>query len=234
MKNIITDKFEEKQVQIHLKRNELKGRYPSLWEKMISEWNSEGMDDLVWLTYSANYLFRTANVRWAIDPLSLNWRIPEAPKMDLTHDLQNLSFVLLTHSHKDHLDFDLISALKQFPIRWIIPEYLIPLILQKTQISENQILVPHPLKPIEIEGLRILPFEGQHLVTHPNGLQTGVQEMGYLVEKKDKRWLFPGDTRIFDASRFPTFDKIRYSFCSSLVGARRCISQTASICGSFL
>ena len=150
-----------------------------------------------------------------------------------THDLQNLSFVLLTHSHKDHLDFDLISALEQFPIRWVIPEYLIPLILQKTHISENQILVPHPLKPIEIEGLRILPFEGQHLVTYPNGLQTGVQEMGYFVERKDKRWLFPGDTRIFDASRFPILIKSGILFAHLWLGRGAALAKPPQFVEAF-
>ena len=240
MKNIIIDKLEEKQTRIDQKRDEVIKRYPFLWAKMISEWNSQGKDDLVWMMYSANYLFRTANVRWAIDPLSLNWRIPDAPKMDLNHDLQTLSFVLLTHSHKDHLDFDLISSLQHLPILWVVPEFLIPLVLEKTELNESQIIVPHPLQPIEIEGFRIIPFEGQHLVTNPDGTSTGVLEMGYLVEYKDKRWLFPGDTRIYEAKRFPTFNRINTLFAhlwlgrgAALVDPPQLIEAFCQFCADF-
>jgi hypothetical protein len=72
MKSTITDKYAEKQTQINLKRKEVINRYPPLWANMILDWNTQGLDDMVWLHYSANYLFRTGNIRWAIDPLSLN------------------------------------------------------------------------------------------------------------------------------------------------------------------
>jgi L-ascorbate metabolism protein UlaG (beta-lactamase superfamily) len=218
MKSTTTDKYAEKQAQINLKRKEVITRYSSLWANMIFNWSTQGLDDMVWLMYSANYLFRTDNVRWAIDPLSLNWRIPYAPEMELCHDLQPLSFVLLTHSHKDHLDINLLSSLQHLPIRWIIPEFLLPLIKIKVPICDKQIIVPHPLQPIEFEGFRITPFKGQHLVTHPDGTQTGVPEMGYMVEYKDKRWLFPGDTRVYDAKLFPLFGDIDILFAHLWLG----------------
>src|SRR5512143_1072625 len=110
------DRFSEKQIQITQRRAELVSRYPELWSKVISEWNSSGSDDRVWLTYSANYLFRTKNIRWALDPLTLSWRLKDAPKVDAATGLAGLSFVLLTHRHADHLDLDLLSALRHLPI----------------------------------------------------------------------------------------------------------------------
>lgn len=73
--------------------------------------------------YSANYLFRTANVRWAIDPLRLRQRLPGAPEMPAA-DLKDFTFVLLTHSHGDHLDLELMRQLQTFPILWVIPACL--------------------------------------------------------------------------------------------------------------
>ena len=233
MKNITTDKFAEMQARISLKLKEAISKYPSLWAKMISKWKTQDRDDAVWLMYSANYLVRTAGVRWAIDPLSLNWRIPGAPKMDLCSDLQDLSFVLLTHSHNDHLDFDLLCELSHLPIRWIIPKFLIALIQEKVRLPGNQIVVPHPLKPIEFQGFRIVPFEGQHLIILPDGKESGVPEMGYLVEFKDKRWLFPGDTRIYSADRFPAFGDVNALFAHLWLGRGAALDDLQQMIDAF-
>jgi L-ascorbate metabolism protein UlaG (beta-lactamase superfamily) len=233
MKNTITTRFAEKQAQISLKRKETIDRYPALWANMISEWNTPGADDMVWMMYSANYLFRTGNVRWAIDPLSLDWRLPEAPIMNLCRELQDLSFVLLTHSHKDHLDFKLLSALRYLPIRWVVPEFLLSLIQKKVGLLEEQILIPHPFQPMEFEGFRITPYDGQHMVKYPDGMSTGVQEMAYLVECSGKRWLFPGDTRIYDAKRHPIFDPIDTLFAHVWLGRSAALMDPPQLLGDF-
>jgi hypothetical protein len=66
----------EKQVGIDRRREEMLAGYPAIWDKLIAEWNSPGSEDRAWLMYSANYLFRTQGVRWAIDPLTLKNHIP--------------------------------------------------------------------------------------------------------------------------------------------------------------
>ena len=117
------DRFSEKQEEINQRRVEVSVHYPALWSNMIAEWNTPDPDDRVWLTYSANYLFRTNNICWAIDPLTLNWRVKDAPKVDVARDLSSLSFALLTHGHNDHLDLDLLSSLRRLPIIWSSPNF---------------------------------------------------------------------------------------------------------------
>ena len=90
--------------QIAERRTAVAGSYPALWQSMLSAWSSPDPEDRVWLLYSANYLFRTGGVRWALDPLRLSWRVPQEPEVNLAA-LKALSFVLLTHTHADHLDF---------------------------------------------------------------------------------------------------------------------------------
>ncbi len=48
--------------------------------------------------------------------------------MDVARDLKDLDFVLLTHRHKDHLDLGLLRALRHLPIRWVVPEAILPLV----------------------------------------------------------------------------------------------------------
>src|SRR5512133_1090946 len=90
--------------QIEARRAEIVAAYPGLWSRMVANWKSASGEDAAWLMYSASYLFRTAGVHWAMDPLTLKQRIPAAPEMDLQQDLAGLDFVVLTHAHRDHLD----------------------------------------------------------------------------------------------------------------------------------
>jgi len=226
MKNITTTRFSEKQAEILQKREQVIDHYPAFWTKIVSAWNTPGADDAAWLMYSANYLVRTGDVRWAIDPFSLNWRLPDAPKVDICRDLSSLSFVLLTHSHKDHLDLDLIYALRDLPILWVIPEFLIPMIQEWTDLPKKQILIPHPPQPLEMGELRITPFEGQHLVDNLDGTINGVPEMGYLVENSSKRWLFPGDTRVYKAARLPAFGPVDTLIAHLWLGRRAALLDT--------
>lgn len=218
MINTTTDLFAKKQAVIEQWRNALCEQYPQLWSGMISDWQADDTVDAAWLTYSASYLLRTCGVRWAIDPLALYWRVPEAPKVDIEHDLDGLSFVLLTHDHRDHLDLNLIRLLRDKPIRWVIPTYLQEKVLGETGLALKNVISPRAMHPIELDGVTILPFEGQHLITYANGSCKGLSAMGYLVECSGKRWLFPGDTRVFDISHFPKFGSVDLLFAHLWLG----------------
>jgi hypothetical protein len=185
---------------------------------MIAEWNTPDPADRVWLTYSANYLFCTNNVRWAIDPLTFNWRIKDAQKVDVTQDLSGLSFVLLTHGHQDHLDIDLLSALRDQPIIWVVPEFILSKVINQAGLPRENIIVPTSLEPVELNGLHILPFDDLHWETTPDGTLKGVPAMGYLIEFNGKRWLFPGDTRTYTASRLPLLGPVDGLFAHLWLG----------------
>src|SRR5512143_3834561 len=88
---------------IEQQRAEAISRFPVIWETMTTQWAQPGAEHCAWLMYSANYLLRTAGVRWAIDPVRLEHRLPGAPSVDYTGSLSALSFVVLTHRHSAHL-----------------------------------------------------------------------------------------------------------------------------------
>ncbi|RPJ21052.1 MAG: MBL fold metallo-hydrolase, partial [Chloroflexi bacterium] len=175
-------------------------------------------EDRVWLTYSANYLFRTQGIRWAIDPLTLNWRMKYAPRVNVARDLSNLSFVLLSHRHEDHLDLDLLSALRHLPITWVVPDFMLSMVIKGAGLCRENIIVPSALQPIELNGIRILPFNSLHWETTPDETRKGVPAVGYLVECKDKRWLFPGDIRTYDALQLPDFGFVDQLFAHLWLG----------------
>jgi L-ascorbate metabolism protein UlaG (beta-lactamase superfamily) len=214
----------ERQDTITQRRAEVAAKYPSLWSKIVSEWRNPG-DDRAWLMYSANYLFRTGGVRWALDPLRLQQRLPEAPPVDLATDLNGLSFVLLTHQHADHLDFELLKALSTFDICWVVPEPILQLVIAQSGINSERIIVPKPLEPIRIKGIIIMPFEGLHrtIPYQVAGLDDtkkpkGVPATGYLIEFQGKRWLLPGDTRNYGSQQIPNFGPVDGLFAHLWLG----------------
>jgi L-ascorbate metabolism protein UlaG (beta-lactamase superfamily) len=183
--------------------------------------------------YSANYLFRSKGVRWAVDPLSLHWRIPAALRVDLAADLADLKIILLTHDHKDHLDLELIKALKELPIQWVVPQFLVEKIHRETKLSMEKMIFPKLMHPLNLQGLTILPFEGQHLITNPDGTCKGVPELGYLVESAGRRWLFPGDTRVYDLSRFPKFGSVDILFAHLWLGHGTALMENVAMSETF-
>ncbi len=233
MRSTITDRIAEKQALVEQKKKNLLDQYPSLWATMIADWKKSDPVDAGWLIYSANYLFRTGGLRWAVDPLTLKKRLPGAPQMPLKRDLEGLQLVLLTHEHNDHLDVELIHELADLPIRWIIPRFVFDKIRSDVNIPEEKVTIPKVLQPITFQNMTILPFEGQHLITYANGLCKGVPEMGYLVEQGGKRWLFPGDTRVYDLSRFPKLGAVDALFAHLWLGHGCAVQEPYALLESF-
>jgi L-ascorbate metabolism protein UlaG (beta-lactamase superfamily) len=175
--------------------------------------------------YSANYLFSTGGVRWAMDPLRLCHRIAGASCPDVVNDLAGLSFVILTHRHLDHLDMGLIRSLRDLPITWVVPGFLLQHVEQGAGLPPEKIITPTPLEPFELDGIRIMSFDGLHWEWEEPGEGSGsrahwrgVPAAGYLVESGGQRWLFPGDTRIYDVAQLPRLGPVDILFVHVWLG----------------
>jgi L-ascorbate metabolism protein UlaG (beta-lactamase superfamily) len=111
--------------------------------------------------------------------------------------------VVLSHLHRDHFDPDLLSALYDLPITWVVPEFMRDSVLTILPVKTSKLVIPKPGIPITFGHLVLTPFNSLHI----NG-NHGVLEMGYLAEFAGKRWLFPGDIRNFDVQALPHFEKL--------------------------
>lgn len=225
----------EKQTQLNQRRAELISSYPFIWDNIVSKWKLPDPDDRAWLMYSANYLFRTHGIRWAVDPLTLRCRLAKAPVMDVARDLKGLDFVLLTHEHKDHLDIKLLNELRHLPIYWVVPEAILPMVQEEVELSTKQVFVPKPLQPIKLMGFNITPFAGLHWEESGEYLavRRGVPAMGYLVEKGEKRWFFPGDTRKYDPAGLPDFGPVDVLFAHLWLGRGRALNPDSKLVDDF-
>ena len=211
------DLYSKKQKEINRIKTRMLKNYPAIWSKIIRQFQKPGSKDRAWLTYSANYLFRTKNVRWAIDPFTLKARLSAAEDVDIASDLASLSFVLLTHNHADHLDLGLIHALRETSIHWVVPFPMLENVIN-SGIKPEFITVPEPSVPIKIENMVITPFDGLHFHKNKTGERLGVPATGYLVEQEQKRWLFPGDTRNFQSDLVPSFGPVDMVFAHLWLG----------------
>jgi phosphoribosyl 1,2-cyclic phosphodiesterase len=236
MPDTIIARTNKQNTLIEQRKKTAAARYPQQFAAMVADWNSSSPDDRAWLMYSANYFLRTAGVRWAIDPLTIHRRVPETPALDLRTAFDQLKFVLLTHRHADHLDIDLLNALSQLPVQWVIPDFLLPDVQARVQLPADQIKIPRPLEPFDVHGLHILPFSGLHRDYSPGengGRWHGVPAMGYLVEFNRKRWLFPGDTRSYRADLLPSMEAVDGLFAHVWLGRRSALLDPPPLLDDF-
>jgi hypothetical protein len=179
---------------------------------MTTQWAAAGGDAL-WLTYSANYLGRTAGIRWMIDPFRLNRRLPDAAPVPL-EALAPAAFILLTHNHGDHVDPELLAYLATLDhLQWIAPAHMRP-VIQKAGVRPDRLITPRELEPITLgdSKIRITPFGGLHW-QYParwkeGAPSAGIDSTGYLIEWDNKRLLLPGDTRTYDPAGLPDFGPV--------------------------
>lgn len=218
------------------RRAALVAAYPDIWRNITTEWQQPDPEDRAWLTYSANYILRTGGVRWAIDPLTLHWRMNDAQVVDAAA-LAGASFILLTHRHADHLDLDLLAALAAYPICWVVPEALHDL-AHRAGLRRERILTPVLGQSLKFNGVRVTPFDGLHWEPRSEGGLRGVPAMGYLVEFTGwnghaRRWLFPGDTRSYDAARLPGFGALDGVFAHVWLGRGAALADPPPLLDSF-
>jgi len=176
--------------------------YADLWRAMVDNWRADGGDAL-WLTYAANYLLRTGGVRWAIDPYCLAYRLEGIPHLPVGTDLAACQVVVLTHTHRDHFDQPTLQVIKDIPAIWVVPEFMLERVQASLNLPAGRVVVPQPGISLRFDGLTLTPFDGLHLTPGH-----GVPAMGYLAEFSGKRWLFPGDTRIYDPQQLPSFGRL--------------------------
>jgi len=193
--------------------------YPQMWQRFITEWRAEEPSNAAWMMYSANYLLRTAGLRWAMDPFSLSERLPGLHRPDFARDLAPCQVIVLTHAHNDHLDLTLLHALQRLPLQWVIPSHTLDKVLEHIDLPASRVIIPQNSVPMRFGGVTLTAFDGLHL--HGNH---GVPATGYLVEFGGQRWLFPGDTRVYDASLLPRFGVLDGCFAHLWLG-RACAAM---------
>jgi hypothetical protein len=111
------------------------------------------------------------------------------------------------------LDMHLVHALRELPISWIIPGFMLEDILTRVNLHQDKVIIPQPGKTLQFKELKLTPFDSLHFRGNH-----GVPEIGYLAEFNHKRWLFPGDIRGYESGIFPDFQCLDGMFAHLWLG----------------
>jgi len=224
----------DRQAELSARRVTLVANCRKAWAKMIREWSAPRQTDAVWLMYAGNYLFHTLGLKWAVDPVLLRNRVPEAPLLDVRQDLSRLSFVLLTHAHADHIDLRLWDQLSGLDCHWIVPEHMLSLVIRETSLPRDRFSVAAPSTPIQLDGVRVVPFSAPHYEQQVSGEITGVPATGYLVEIGESRYLLPGDIRTYDVTALPSFGPVTAVFSHVFLGRAAALQHAPPLIDAFV
>jgi len=176
----------------------------------------------------------TGGRKWAVDPVFLSNRVPEAQVLDGSITLQGLQFILLTHAHMDHMDVTLWRQLHRAPCHWVVPEHMVDRFSRETARSEGEYSVAVPGKVLHISGATITPFATPHSERLPAGQFNRVDATGYCVEVAGQSYLFPGDVRTFDTACLEPFTGVAAVFAHVFLGRSAALAPNPPLFDAFV
>ena len=191
-----------------------KKSYNKQWKNVFEQLQLQEFDHHMWLLGPSSYVLSTNGIRWGMD---LQFRMPwiaDTVRDVLVNDLATLDFIILTHEHSDHLDYFLLSMLRDVPITWLIPIFFNRDKILDTGISPDRITWIEADQVYDLGKLTITTFNSLHF--RPDG--RGVPELGFLVDTSLSRLLFPSDVREYDAAKVPDFEQVDCLFTHVWLG----------------
>lgn len=201
--------------------------YEKSWQKAAVGWGEEAPFTRGWLTYSANYIFKSNVCNWAVDPL-MPYALLEAPyPKEIPRPFHQLEVVLLTHRHRDHWDENLFQHLADQPRVWLAPRFLLNPLIQ-AGVNARHIVVLAPGETWEGRGLTATAYEG----LHKEGGR-GPDSFSWKVEISGQRFMFFGDVRNYDPTHYGKLDQADVAFAHVWLGRMEATSGTPALSEAF-
>ena len=110
----------------------------------------------------------------------------------LEHDNHDADFIFLTHDHYDHFSPDDIARVKKDSTIIVAPEMMRDMILEKTDVSEDMLLLLKPGIVKETEKILIETVPMYNKLKPFHAKKYGY--LGYIVTVGDDRYYVAGDT----------------------------------------
>jgi hypothetical protein len=178
--------------------------FPELWDKAVTEWNSENFNNSIWSMSASGYFVRSGKTFFAVDPVWLSPGAFEKLLPRLTEDLKNLRYIILTHDHADHFNPKHHTHLKELNIKWLVPTCMREAFLE-AQIPQEKTVWLNDGDIFEDENIKVWAHLGMH---HYLGTNNGPDSLMYFVETSEKRIFFPADARDFRLEFLPRHENI--------------------------
>ena len=174
-------------------------RFP-VWQKFLQELErtAEPEHTLMRFPNSSSYLFSSgSSCFWMVDPAFSTTAEPDSgigEIMDLIR--QKIHFIVLTHLHGDHCQFDLIRGLAGAGITFVLPDSLATDFQEQSGIPPEELCPLKPGESVTFSGITITAGAGYH--AEPGKIP--VLSASYDITLPDGIRLFlPGDVRDYSA-----------------------------------
>ena len=171
------------------------------WDKVFTEYREKQEYDCLWLAGPSSYVFSIGDERFAVDLQIRRKKDLDALLPRLVSDLSDLSFVLITHQHDDHMCPPLMRALKDTDIKWYIPRGTNPELIEKSEIKKENTVLVDPGDVFTVGNVTVRAF----LVPHG---RAEFVEVGYELTTPNGKILMPADIRDYDYDEYPDFENI--------------------------
>ena len=155
----------------------------------------------VWWVGNAGWLIKADTLLVGIDlDLSTSGKI--APPVISADELAGeIDVAFVSHHHGDHCNVPTITAIARRERGTLVLPRPCLEIVRKLGISSDRLVVPEPLKPIDIKSVRVEPIHAIHgnqdftvLTREPDFIDKIRFNCGYVISLLGKRFLHPGDS----------------------------------------
>ena len=182
---------EEREIEINRERAEIQARAPALWRRTLADFARRTADGFA-LAGPTCWFFRTAGMRWAMDPA---YRPPEGDGREVYDRIAEvfppLDFLILTHRHRDHFDPSFIALAAKRGIEIILPAEILTGVLEKCPALPESAFTPLEYGASLTRGALTISVAAGF---HSNARRTVPCGM-FRFAVPDRTMLFPGDVR---------------------------------------
>lgn len=169
--------------------------------QLIEELRAHKQGTAVWWTGNAGWVIKSGGLTVATD-LDLSAPNKVQPPPVTAEDLAaELDVAFVSHHHGDHCNVATIRALARGTRTvFVLPKTCLRRV-ESLGIPPDRIVVPEPLKPFEVKGVKVEPLHAIHgnqeftvLTREKDFVESIASNCGYAFELGGKRFFHPGDS----------------------------------------
>lgn len=211
----------------------LKDRF-EIWKSFLRDLEKSVEKDhsVVRFPNSSTYIFSTGSrTFWMMDPaFSGSGESLEEVQQIAELIRQKISFIVITHLHGDHCQFELVKMLADSSIQWVIPRDCAERFKCKSKIADGNIIALADGDTVELSGIRITGRHGYHYDPDKT-VQT--PSAAYEITLPDGiRLYFPADVRNYQAPP-PDNEPVDYTFGHVFLGREDARGNNFSLLDDF-
>jgi len=171
--------------------------------RVVSQIRSHPKGTAVWWMGNAGWLIKSGDLLIGTDLTLDNDEKVHPPPLTASEVAPDLDVVFATHHHSDHCNPKTLQILAQRgKCMFVLPSpCLKELSGMGINIPSDRLIVPEPLHPFTVKGIRVEPIHAIHgnqeftvLTREPDFIDKIAHNCGYVLEIRGKRFLEPGDS----------------------------------------